>query len=95
MPRPPRFALRVREDRPGFVERTSVCVQRTRAHRARDSASISDLPSPRQTGTQDQEQRRARPRRGARDGSRAFRCQHTDVLSTEPGRWRGPFGQDA
>src|SRR5580765_527588 len=43
--------LRVREDRPGFVERTSVCVQRTRAHRARDLSGISDLPSPRQTGT--------------------------------------------
>jgi len=45
----------VREVRPGFVERPSLCVQRTRAHRARDSASISDLSSPRQTGTEDHE----------------------------------------
>jgi len=41
----------VREVRPGFVERPSLCVQRTRAHRARDLSGISVLPSPRQTGT--------------------------------------------
>jgi len=35
MPRPSRCALRVRADLPGFVECTSVCMQRTRAHRAR------------------------------------------------------------
>src|SRR5580765_685966 len=51
MPRPSRYALRVREVMPGFVERTSLSVQRTRAHRARDPADISVLPSPRQTGT--------------------------------------------
>jgi len=28
---------------------------------------------------------RKRPQ-GEREGSRSFRCQHTDVLSTEPGR---------
>jgi len=50
MPRPPRYALRVREVMPGFVERTSLCVQRTRAHRARDLSGISGMPSPRQTG---------------------------------------------
>ncbi len=36
MPRSRDGAARVRENRPGFVERTSLCVQRTRAHRARD-----------------------------------------------------------
>ena len=51
MPRPPRCALRVREAMPGFVERTFMCVQRTRAHRARDLSGISVMPSPRQTGT--------------------------------------------
>ena len=35
-PRPPRFALRVREAMPGFVDCTSLYRQRTRAHRARD-----------------------------------------------------------
>ncbi len=51
MPRSRDRAARVREVRPGFVERTSVYVQRTRAHRARDPLGISVLPSPRQTGT--------------------------------------------
>jgi len=53
----------VREVRPGFVERPSLCVQRTRAHRARDPTDVSVLPSPRQTGTEDhkpdQKQQRA------------------------------------
>jgi len=35
-------ALQVREGAPGFVERTSVCVQRTGAHRARHP---SDFPA--------------------------------------------------
>ena len=51
MPRSRDKAARVREIRPGFVERTSLSVQRTRAHRARDPADISVPPSPRQTGT--------------------------------------------
>jgi hypothetical protein len=41
----------VREGMPGLVEQASVCVQRTRAHRARDPADVSVLPSPRLTGT--------------------------------------------
>ena len=52
MPRPSRDALRVRTDLTGFVERTSVCVQRTRASCARP-CGLSDRPAPRQTGTQD------------------------------------------
>jgi len=56
MPRPPRCAPRVREVMSGFVERTSLSVQRTRAHRARDPADVSVMPSPRQTGTRNQEQ---------------------------------------
>ncbi len=35
-PRMPRRLRRCARVRPGFVERTSLCVQRTRAHRARD-----------------------------------------------------------
>jgi len=61
MPRPLRYALRVREVMPGFVERTSVYVQRTRAHRARDLSGISVRPSPRQTGTRRSQARSRAP----------------------------------
>ena len=43
-------ALQVREGAPGFVERTSVCAQRTGAHRARHPSGFSSAPSPRHRG---------------------------------------------
>jgi len=61
MPRSTRFALRVREGMPGFVERTSVCVQRTRAHRARDPADISVPPRRGKRGPEDHELDQKRP----------------------------------
>jgi hypothetical protein len=47
MPSP---ALRLREGATGFVERTSVCAQRTGAHPARHPAGFSFAPSPRHRG---------------------------------------------
>ena len=44
MPRPSRCARRVRANLPWFVECTSVCMQRTRAHRARAPAGVSVRP---------------------------------------------------
>jgi len=43
-------ALQVRERTPGFAECTSLCIQRTRAHRARAPAGCSCVRSPRHTG---------------------------------------------
>ena len=43
-------ALRVREGAAGFVERTSLCAQRTGAHRARPPSDFSSAPSPRHRG---------------------------------------------
>ena len=57
MPRPPRCALRVRKVMPGFVERTSLCVQRTRAHHARDPGGPFRHALAAANGAQDQERR--------------------------------------
>jgi len=50
MPRRLRRCARVR---PGFVERTSLCVQRTRAHRARDPTDIPSCPRRGKRGPED------------------------------------------
>src|SRR5689334_21832934 len=56
MPRSRDKAARVREVMPGFVDCTSLYRQRTRALPARDPTGVSVIPSPRQTGPEDQEQ---------------------------------------
>jgi hypothetical protein len=59
MPRSPRYALRVRDRIPGFVECTSIYMQRTGALPARHSIELSSMRSPRQEGTRDQVQSRS------------------------------------